>query len=750
MMESFRTWHLRLLLNHQGLILSAVLLLTVLSGWGLSRFGVDVTSRPFFPAGAPETELLHRFQETFPAQDNILLAVEFPETVFSGEAIRHVKDITEDMGRLPGVSSVWSLVNVDTLAEHLVASGNSGGLRHYMLDNPRYRKTLVSEDGRSALLLISAPAAYGDPQQARDLVRQIRDKVEETGQAECTYHLSGLPVIQVDFSELLLNDQRTFGLLAVFFLSAFMYRLFRTLWGVAIPMLCGGVSLCWTLGFFFATGHKINLVSSVLSLVVMVISVANCIHLINYFLHRFRRQGDKPGALKEALAYALAPCLLATVTTILGFLSLAAAGVPAVVDFVLFASLGMAISFLLTGSLVPVLLLRWVSLPSARKVPIESGWVGRFLLRARWVIEEHGGKVLLASFACFVFLVWGATRIHTTMDVMSSFPGDSPARAATVFLQEQFVGAHVLEVLISGPGQDLLSLDNLERIEALDRFMILQPEVNRTLSALLFARPYLENYAKAPEDLRRIMELDRSFRSSLAMQQPSQRQLLQVFLDREFETFRVTLFLNTADSREVNKLAERIRDQGARILGPHLRIEVTGELLLFSMISGRLVGDLILSLAQAFGLIFLAIGLLFRSMKILLVSLIPNLLPLAAFFGIMGWMGIALTVPTSMLACIVLGLSVDDSVHFLHNYRARRNAGTSPSEAAGGAMTTVGRAMVFTSLILTAGFWLGMLSPFDLIAQFGFLAGASVLVALWSDLILLPVCTLQADKGRNP
>jgi len=751
MMEPLRRLHLRLILHRQGVLLSVVFLLTLLSGFGLARFGVDVTSRPFFPAGAPETQLLEWFQETFPSQENLLLAVEFPDTVFTNEAVRHLKTVTEELAGLPGVSSVWSLVNVDTLAEHLVASGNTWGLERYMLDNPRYRKTLVSENGRSALLLISAPVLHEHPQQTRDLVRSIRQGVLEAERADATYHLSGLPVIQLDFSELLLKDQKTFGLLAVCFLSAFMYRLFRTPWGVAVPMLCGGVSLCWTLGLFFATGHKINLVSSVLSLVVMVISVANCIHLINYFLHRFRRDGDKHGALKEALAYALAPCLLATVTTVLGFLSLAAAGVPAVVDFVLFASLGMVISFLLTGTLVPVLLFRWVSLPSARKVPIESGWVGWFLRRARGVTEQHGGKVLLASLGVFVFLVWGATRIHTTMDVMASFPGDSPARAAALFLQEQFIGAHVLEVLVSGAeGEDLLSLENLERIEALDRFMNLQHGVNRSLSALLFARPYLENYAQAPEDLRHIMELDRSLRSSLARQQPSQRELLQVFLDTELDTFRVSLFLNTADSREVNRLAEQIRVEGARILGPNLRLEVTGELLLFSRISGRLVGDLLLSLAQAFGLIFLAIGLLFRSARILLVSLIPNLLPQAAFFGFMGWAGIPLTVPTSMLACIVLGLSVDDSVHFLHNYRARRSAGAASREAAGGAMTTVGRAMVFTSLILTVGFWLGMLSPFDLIAQFGFLAGTSVLVALWSDLILLPACVLHAEKGRKP
>jgi len=742
--------HLRMLLHYPGLLLSVVFLLTAASGIGLTRFGIDVTSRPFFPAGDPETDLLEWFQETFPSQENMLLAVEFPETVFTEDSVRHLTDVTRDLSKLPGVSSVWSLVNVDTLAEHLVKSGNTRDLERYMLDNPRYRKTLVSEDGRSALLLVSAPRTRGDPQQARDLVRSMRQWLLEVQRADCTYHLSGLPVIQVDFSELLLNDQKTFGLLAVCFLSAFMYRLFRTPWGVAVPMLCGGVSLCWTLGLFFVTGHKINLVSSVLSLVVMVISVANCIHLINYFLHRFRVDEDKPVAMKAALAYALPPCLLATVTTVLGFLSLAPAGVPAVVDFVLFASLGMVISFLLTGTLVPVLLLRWVTLPSARKVPIESGWVGLVLRRARWVTEQHGRKVLLASFGCFVLLLWGATQMHTTMDVMASFPGDSPAKAAAVFLQEQFIGAHVLEVLVSGPGEDLLSLDHLERIEALDRFMNRQPEVNRSLSALLFARPYLENMAQAPEDLRRIMDMDHSFRGSLAMQQPSRRELLQVFLDRELTTFRVSLFLNTADSREVNSLAERIRQQGARILGPNLRLRLTGELLLFSRISTRLVDNLILSLAQAFGLIFLAIGLLFRSLKILWVSLVSNLLPLASFFGIMGWVGIPLTVPTSMLACIVLGLSVDDTVHFLHNYRTRRGAGATSLEAAGGALTTVGRAMVFTSLILTVGFWLGMFSPFDLIAQFGFLAGTSVLVALWSDLILLPV-SLRYTEGRgNP
>jgi len=749
MMETLRALHFRVLLDRPRWILAGVSLVTLLSLFGFARFGIDVSSRPFFPANDPSTEVLEWFQQAFPARENILLAVSFPDTVFSHEALGHLRRLSDDLSGLPEVGSVWSLLNVDTLAEHLVASGDAGGLERYLLQNPRYREVLVSADGRSALLLVSAPGATGHPQKVGGLVRDIRRVMRDRGRGDCAYHLSGLPVIQVDFSELILNDQRLFGLLAVCLLSLFMFRLFRTPWGVAVPMLCGGLSLCWTLGLFFGTGHRINLVSSVLSLVIMVISVANSIHLINYFLHRFRRSGDKPAALKEALRYALPPCGLATLTTVLGFLSLAAGRVPAVVDFVLFASLGIVISFLLTGTLVPVLLLRWVSLASARKVPLERGLVARFLRGAVRTTRDHGRPVLAVSFASLLLLVWGAARIHTTMDVMSSFPADSPSRAAAEFLQEKFIGAHVLELLISGPGEDLFTLENMERIQALDDFLNRQPEVNRTLSALLFARPYLENLARAPRELRGLMDLSRSFRSGLAAMQSSRRELLQVFLAPDGNTFRVSVFLNTADSWAVNRLAARIQEEGARILGPGLRLRLTGELLLFSQISSRLVDHLILSLAQAFVLIFLAIGLLLRSVKMLVISLVPNVLPLACFFGIMGWAGIDLTVPTAMLACIVLGLSVDDTVHFLHNYRARRREGFTPREAVAGSLTTVGRAMIFTSLILTVGFWLGMFSPFDLIAQFGFLAGVAVLVALWGDLILLPVVLLLAERKAD-
>ncbi len=748
MIEFLRKLHFRLLLNNQGWLLAGVFFLTLASVCGLTRFQIDVSSRPFFPRGDPATATLERFRETFPSQENILLGVEFSDTVFSGDAIRHLKRLTEEIARDPGVSSVWSLVNVDTLAEHLVASGNTAGLKRYMIENPRYQALLVSGDSRSALLLISAPSTGEDPQQDRELVLRLRRFLrDQEGVDNCRYHLSGHPVIQVDFGELIMKDQQTFGLLAAVLLSLFMFRLFRTFWGVAVPMICGGLSLIWTLGIFFATGHRINLVSSVLSLVIMVISVANSIHFINYFLQRFKRDGDKRGALKEAMEYALPPCLLATITTILGLLSLSASRVPAVVDFVMFASLGITISFLLTGSLIPVLLYRWVTLPSARKVPIDRGGVGWLLRKALLLMETHRLKVLLSSAACFVLLVYGASRIHTTMDVMSSFPKGSPSRNATVFLQEKFAGAHVLEVLISAEGgEEILTLQNIRKMEDLDRFLNLQPEVNRSLSALLFARPYLENYSRAPEGLREIMSLDRSFRSTLAMMQPSQRELLQVFLDPDLKTFRATLFLNTADSWAVNELAGRVLKQGGEILGPDLRLRLTGELLLFSRISTHLVENLILSLAQAFGLIFLAIGLLFRSVKIMLVSMIPNLLPIAAFFGVMGWAGIPLTVPTSMLACIVLGLAVDDTVHFLHNYQVKRRQGAGAADAAGASLITVGRAMVFTSLILTAGFWLGLFSPFDLIVQFGFLAGIAILVALWSDLILLPVCLLYAER----
>ena len=190
MIESLRSVHFRLLLNNQGLLLAGVVLVTFASIFGLSRFQIDVSSRSFFPRDAPATAVLEEFRETFPSQENILLAVEFPDTVFSPEAIRHLKRLTKEIARMQGISSVWSLANVDTLAEHLVASGNTEGLRRYMIENPRYRSVLVSADGRSALLLISAPFDDTEPGENRKRVEHLRSYLRKLEGPDCRYHLS--------------------------------------------------------------------------------------------------------------------------------------------------------------------------------------------------------------------------------------------------------------------------------------------------------------------------------------------------------------------------------------------------------------------------------------------------------------------------------------------------------------------------------------------------------------------------------
>ena len=739
----------RWILRHRKLLLAGIVLLTLPVSYGLRFFGIDVSSRPFFPADDPATRTLQEFQENFRTHEAIMLAVEFPDTVFQEASVDHLKALMEGIARLPGVDSLWCLLNVDSLAEHLVASRNWDGLRRYMLENPRYRGTLVSEDGRSALLAISPPHDRRAAEDMGRLVGDLRTFLAGNERADVHYYLSGLPVIQVDFGKLVMRDQKSFGALAAVLLSLFMYLLFRTYWGVLIPLACGGLSVIWTLSIFFVTGHRINMVSSLLSLVVVVISMANSIHLMNYYLLRFRSDPDRAACLESALAHALPPCFLATLTTVMGFLSLATTRIPAVVDFVVFASLGIAISFLLTGTLTPALLVTWVDPASAKRVPLDRGLAGKALRTAVGWVARRPGRLAAGSAVFFVLAGLGIGRVHTTMDVMSSFPKDSPLREATVFLQKNFIGAYMLEVMVTAREGELLTIDNLERIDAFSTYLEEQPEINRSLSAVLFTRPYLRNYLRAPEELRDVMSTNRSFRSTLAMLNPTQRKLLSVFLGPGYRIARVTVFLRSADSRTVGLVADRIEREGGKILGSHLRLDLTGELLLYAHMSTNLVRKVMTSIAEALCIILLAIGVVFRSGGAVLVSVMPNLLPLVFLFGLMGWSGIPLTVPTSMVGCIVLGLAVDDTIHLLHNYRIRRGRGETASEAASRTVLTVGRAVIFTSLILIIGFGLGLLSSFDLIAQFGFLAAATLLVALWNDLTLLPLSLVAASRARS-
>jgi len=750
LIASLQNRHVRLLLQYPGVFLGFFLLLTVPAGFGLKNFRIDVSSAPFFPDDDPATLMLEKYQKTFSTHETILLAVEFRDTVFTDAAAAHLTRLHEELAQLPGISSAWSMINVDTLAQYLAASRKWEDLRRYMLQNPRYRSSLVCPDGRAAAIILGPPPQQRSPEQDRLLARRLREVVEEERQPGCNYYFSGMPVIRVEFSDLVLRDQRLFGLMAAVLLSLFMFLLFRTFWGVLVPLSCGGLSVIWTLGLFFASGHSINLVSSVLSLVVVVISMTNSIHLINYYVHRLKKSGDRRAALQDALDHALLPCLIATVTTVLGFLSLLTSRIPAVVEFTCFAALGIAISFVLTGTLVPILLYRWADLKSARRVPFDRGLVAWVLAGTRRLMERHRLGLTLFSLGAFSLLISGIARVHTTMDVMDSFPQDSPLTKATLFLQERFLGAHVLEILVVADRGDLLTVENLLKAEALDQFIFRCPEVKNTLSALLFVWPYLESYLQAPEELKRLMPMQQSFRSTLAMMRPSQRELLHVFMDRDYRSMRISAFLKSADSRTVSNLADRIQTEGNRLLGPGMRVELTGELLLFSRISTELVHNLLWSLLQAFGIIFLVLGVLFRSVKAVLAGILPNLLPVLALFGIMGWAGIPLNVPTSIVACITLGLAVDDTTHFLHNYRTKRREGGLPLDAAQSALATVGRAMIFTSLTLVLGFSLGLLSPFHIIVQFGFLSAVTMLLALWCDLTLLPVTVVALERVWGP
>lgn len=756
-----------------GLVTAAALAGLVDFRSGALRLTVDPSAVHLLPAAGPERDHYERARQLFGAEEPFVVALA-AEDVFQPDLLRRVAALDAALAALPEIHHVVSLAT----APDVVASENGdielhpildaiperpqelAALRARTLENPLYRGTLVSEDGRTVALF-----AYPNRLSPRDLLEsRVADRVEAAARAQAgpgvEVFVSGIPFATAKLSDLLLRELRTLLPLTVLVLCAVLAVAFRSVLGVVLPIASVSLALVWTLGVMAWTGRSLNLVTAVLPPLVVTVGFAYAMHVVAEFGARLAETPrDRAGRVQlagEVVAEIGVSVLLAGVTTLAGFLSLALSPITAIRELALFAVLGIAFAVVSAITVTPALLALVPGTPV--RAPRGGDWLARQAdAIARFAVRRRT-PILVAATLAVLLGAWGARRIETATEFVGNLSRDARLRGDYEAINERLGGANLIQIAIESPAeQAFLEPANLRVLTELTQWLGAQPEIGGAVSLADYVA--LVNRAMSDGDpaAQRVPDTKRAVGQLMLFGASDEAERLS---DARYQTANVVVRASVGDSRGVAALVDRIETRLAALPAP-LHATVTGNVVLFGKSLDDLTGGQWASLIAAFVMIYACLAALFTSFRVGFLALFPNLVPIALYYGALGWLGITLNPWTSLVGSIALGIAADDTIHTMARFNTEARRLGDERRAIASALRGVIRPITFTLIGLCLGFSVLGLSELRSQAEFGLLAAATLAVGWMVDMTLTPaLCAgvrvvtlwdvLTLDLGTDP
>jgi predicted RND superfamily exporter protein len=604
-------------------------------------------------------------------------------------------------------------------------------IRKSLLANTLVADTLLSADGRTSAVLIQVEAVTGSGIERKHLAEQLREIVARAraDHPQWPVVLTGPAITTVDLIDYLHKDLGVFSIFVLILICVSLGLIFRRAAPVLVPTAIAAGSAVFVLGLSIALGMSMSLITQILVTLTAILAVANCVHLIVAY------DEFDPGAPRTAAEHTtrqmLGPTFAACATTAAGFGSLGFARLLPFRQFALLMAVGVMFAWLMGICAVSL----YGSRRGRRRRPesrVDRG-LARLLPRSADISEDNRVVVLIIFGLLTVAGAIGATRLRYESDFLMNFRADSTVRKSYDFLGKYLAPVGSMEVVVTVPeGVDLLTTETLFKVDRLGREVVEQNEAVVKVASIAdvcslggIGLPTTEIGLRA-----RLALIERMMgRDVLAGFLSADRRALRINF-RAREGFQVA---------EKLALAERVRDRAQEIFGESYGVEVTGIYPFYAHLIDGLLKDqnvcFALAVVAVFGLMWLSI----RSLSLAVICMVPNLLPIVFCLGLMGFFEIPVNMATAMILSVSIGIAVDSALHYAWRYRREIRAGHEPRAAMRITHATVGKACVFTHVVVVGGFWVLCLSEFMPTAYFGGLIGVTMIGALLCDLFLLPM-----------
>ncbi|MDN3514692.1 MAG: MMPL family transporter [Candidatus Brocadia sp.] len=771
--------YVRILLKYRIIILACVLGITTFLGYYAREMRTDNSIEIWLSKNDKDLEYYRMFLKNF-GDEEFLVIVFSAANMFTKDRIREANTIAEKLKKLDGIVSVTSLADVfkdkvtsPGFKENVKAQQGHSFMnifKRQVLADPVYRNNIISRNGKSTAILATVKGL--GPESRKQLVSEVRKILHETvvrsidtGGIIRRYHLAGPTVVNAELDRMSKQDMGRFTPLMFVMSIIVLGCLFRKISGVIIPMLTVAVCLIWITGCFVLFGQTMNMISNMLLPLTFIIALSTSIHLINHYYHESKFFVHKEDAIYNTVRHVGIPILMTSITTAIGFVSLAISTIPPVFITGLFMSGCAALSFIISMAFIPVLLscipshisagdgkaideMAVENVPS-RKDPFtekqdrEQGFGLLLLLLGRFIVK-YKGLILICGCVAGLFFAWGISKLQVESDIMASFPKKSQIARDNNYIEKHLMGLLPVEIVAEATnGISVLQPNTLNNLVDLQKYLHSIPEVTGSLSIANYIQKAHQILKGDNPQYYSIPGTEKEATDYVKLASVYGNKYVNRLYTKEHTDARISVRMKQVGSKRYQEVIRSIKEYIHRHLDTTaLSWHITGIVPLLISVQDNILWSEIQSFSLAFFLTFISTAVVLKSVRIGLISVIPNLLPSTITLGLMGFAGMKLDAATIMIASIALGISVDNTIHIFYRFKKEISVDSDYSKAVCRTLQGVGKTAMITSLSAAFGFMVFSFSGFKPVQYFGVLTSVTMLNAIMSDLFISPSCLM--------
>lgn len=758
----------RLIFSYRPVWLILLAVITAFMAWQGRKVEMSFQMAEVLPPGDPTFSNYQHFRSIFGEEANVVvMAVQHPD-FFTKEHLQVWSELENRIKNLSGIEWTLSPLSATVLvkdpekerffAAPLLDSENitdsaALAIKQRIEKLPFYEQVLWNPASNTFLMLVAMNKEAVHTRERVNIVKSIQKEIADyekhTG---LVMHVSGLPFIRTDSILRASKEITLFIVLAVLITSIVLFLFFKSVKAIFVPLINVGIAIIWSSGTMGLLGYKISMLTGLIPPLLIVIGIPNAVYMITRYHMEFLQIGNKIQALKRVVEKTGRAIFLTNLTTAVGFGTMIITNSKLLVEFGTVSSLNILCLFVISIILIPILF-SYLPAPTIRHTRhLQNKRSNKLLDTLHNIVGHHKSKVYWVSGILFIISIAGMSLIKTSGRIADDVPRHSRAFRDMEFFESEFNGVMPFEVLIDTKkkkGASFVKTKLWKRVSELQDSIQHYGKFSRAVSAIeLIKYANQVYYNGSPAEYRIPNELDMGKISKYAGRAAGGDSLMQSYVDSSWRYIRIRSQMADMGTNEMKQVTHDIQTMAARILGDvDADITLTGASILIMKSTDYLVKNLFTSLLVAISIIAFIMGIMFRSMKMVLISLIPNVIPLLFTSAIMGFLEIPLKASTSIIFSVAFGISVDDTIHYLAKYRQElKHWQGDVKKSVLHALRETGLSMSYTSIILFLGFSIFIASDFGGTVALGVLVSITLFMAMFTNLILLPSLLLTFNK----
>ncbi|ARN78791.1 transporter [Nonlabens spongiae] len=768
---SFRFWNgvARTILRNREVILGVLIILTVFLAFQWRHIKFTHTEANLLPDDHPINEEYNEFLDRFGEEGNLIilgLPDESLRTYQQFNAWNKLGDSLENFSEVDFVLSTGNLPDLkksedndrfvvkEVLESDLSSNKELKAFKNKLYNElPFYENLIYSKRDsviRTAVYL--KKDIVNTVTRKEFILQEFQPLVDEFSEKyDLDIKISGMPYIRTLNAKNIVDEISYFLLAALLITSGIFFFFFRSWRATFISIVTVIIGVMWAFGILGFLGYQITVLTALIPPLIIVIGIPNCIFLINKYQQEIKNHGNQAKSLQRVITKVGNATLMTNLTTASGFATFIFTESTLLKEFGIVASICIVSIFLISLLIIPIIY-SYLPVPKDRHLEhLRKEWIGGFVAWTESMVRRHRIAIYISSVVVLMVSMVGMYQIKVSGSMIEDMPKSLQFFKDIKFFEESFDGIMPLEIVVNTRRKEGVSKSkNLKKLNKLEEHILETPELSKPLSIVSMVKYAKQAFYGGDTDFYDLpTSNERLFMAPLLKESGGDVAMMQSYVDSTGQYARITTFMKDMGTDRMKRVEEDLVAEIDKIFPPEdYDTILTGKALMFQKGTNYLINNLVLSLGLAVILIALFIAWMFKSMRMIFVSLVPNLLPLIITAGLMGYLGVAIKPSTILVFSIAFGISVDDTIHFLAKYRQELIANKwKIKRSVYGALRETGVSMFYTSIVLFFGFSTFTISSFGGTVALGALVSATLLFAMLANLLLLPSMLLSLERS---